>query len=100
MNQHFNKKSIEAAIRVALVNPNNTININGSRSKQIYGVIYSKPIGVLYFGKMVESEPNFQEWENMLEFDISRLMKKQRTPSMWMGKVVDYICENYNDKAA
>lgn len=98
-NQHFSKKDIEAAIRVALTNPNNTININGERSKQIYSVLYSKPIGMLYFGKMVKSEHNFRQWEKILEFDISRPMKKQRTPSIWVENMVEYICENCEDEA-
>lgn len=99
-NQHFSKKNIEAAIRVALTNPNNTININGERSKQIYGILYSKPIGMLYFGKMVESEHNFRHWETILEFDISRPMKKQSTPNIWVENMVEYICENCEDEAA
>ena len=42
MNQHFNKKNIEAAIRVAMTNPVEKIYINGERSKQRYSVMYSE----------------------------------------------------------
>lgn len=42
MNQHFNKKNIEAAIRVALTNPVEKIYINGERSQKRYYVKYSQ----------------------------------------------------------
>lgn len=45
MNQHFNKKNIEAAIRVAFANPCVEIYVNGERSKKRYNVTYSKLFG-------------------------------------------------------
>lgn len=50
MNQYFNKKNIKSAVRVALVNPNTDIYINGERSKKRYKVVYDKLFLALYCG--------------------------------------------------
>lgn len=42
MNQHFNKLTVEAAIRVAIVNPNEYIYINGKRSKNRLAALISR----------------------------------------------------------
>lgn len=93
MNQHYCKKSIEAAIRVALVNPDTDIRINGERSKEKLYVRYIKFLGLLYFGKLVKKEDKYTEIERITHFNIEAAMRKQLSPNVWVKRMVDIFLE-------
>lgn len=91
MNQHFNKKSIEAAIRVAMVMPNKDILLNGNRSKAQYSVYYDKDERKLYLNNVIHFSDG-DDYGLIAVFDINSPTKQQHSVSGWVGKVVDIVC--------
>lgn len=98
MNQHFNKKNIEAAIRVALVMPNQDIMVNGNRSSNQLSFHYLKEEGKLYFNKVLRFTDE-NDYELIALFDISSRVKAQKSIERWIGKVVDIALSEYKKSA-
>ena len=89
MNQHFNKKNVEAAIRVAFANPTLSVNISGERSKKRYNVTYSKLFGDidLYCGT-----------DYVGSIYISSFPKTQKSIETLVHFVTDNFCDIINGK--
>lgn len=97
-NQHFNRKNIEAAIRVALVMPNQDIMVNGNRSNNQVSFYYLKEEGKLYFNKVFRFTDE-NDYELIALFDISSRVKAQKSIERWIGKVVDIALSEYRKSA-
>ena len=97
MNQHYCKKSIEAAIRVALVNPDTDIRINGERSKEKLYVRYVKFLGLICFSKLVKEEAKYKESVFITQLDVEAAVKKQLSPNVWVKGMVDIFLEEYKE---
>jgi hypothetical protein len=97
-NQHFSKKNIEAAIRVALVMPNQDIMVNGERSNNQVSFYYSKEEGKLYFNKVFRFTDE-NDFELIALFDISSRVKAQKSTERWICKVVDIALSEYKKSA-
>ena len=89
MNQHFSKKNIEAAIRVAFANPDTEIYINGERSKKRYSVWYSTLFNEmdLYCGKDIRGMVN-----------TAQLTTKQKSKNVFVNTVTEVFCDVINGK--
>lgn len=98
MNQHFNKLTVEAAIRVAIVNPNEYIYINGKRSKNRLAVRYFKNTGNLVIVNVISEF--FNAYEELMSFDISAPMKKQRSITKWLSNMAELFCDWYREDYA
>ena len=99
MNQHFNKKTIEAAIRVALANKDTVININGERSKVRYKVEYS------WIGENIslvaEKKKNGRTFQQMLSYvDVSDLTKRQVAKDSSVKLITKHFNEVINNYKA
>lgn len=97
-NQHFSKKNIEAAIRVALVMPNQDIMVNGNRSNNQVSFYYLKEEGKLYFNKVFRFTDEY-DYQLIALFDISSRVKAQKSIERWIGKVVDIALSEYRKSA-
>lgn len=98
MNQHFNKLTVEAAIRVAIVNPNEYIYINGKRSKNRLAVRYIKKTGKLIIVNVTSGY--FNTYKGLMDFDISTPMRKQRSITKWVGNMAELFCDWYREDYA
>ncbi len=98
-NQHFNRKNIEAAVRVALANKDTTINVNGERSKVRYKVEYS------WIGDSIsliaENKKNGRTYQQMLTYvDVSDLTKRQVAKNSSVELITNHFKEVINNYKA
>lgn len=89
MNQHFNKRTIEAAVRVAFTNPNEKIFINGERSKKRYNVVYSPQFNEI----LLEVGERIMSWAYTTE-----ITKTQKSKKVFVGSVTDVFYDVINGK--
>ena len=93
MNQHFNKKTIEAAVRTAFVNKENAIAINGKRSKVRYYVDYESMFGNLHL--TAETKENGYTVEHSLSLvDVNNIIRSQRNKD----QLVSLVTKHFIDK--
>ena len=96
MNQHFNKKSIEAAIRVAFANKESNIAVNGDRSKVRYKVGYEGMFDNICL--MAETKENgYTVTHSLASVDVSELTKRQLAKNDAVELITNHFTQVINN---
>lgn len=85
MNQHFNKKNIEAAVRTAMTNVNQIVFVNGPRSNNRYSVAYDKDSRKIFFMSKNSAQCGY--------VDVSKLTKSQTSKNDKVASIVEYFTQ-------
>lgn len=99
MNQHFNKKTIEAAIRVAFANKEKNIAVNGNRSRVRYKVSYDGMFDNISL--IAETKKNgYIIQQSLTSVEVGELTKKQLAKDSSVKLITKHFNEVINNYKA